>query len=98
MRESVIFHLPFNPADPPSYIIQQVFKQSMLQFNTKYKTLPELTDSQQAPMKNNKLILAYSKQKSIRNLLFPRKFDSTEGPPASHYLNSIQYNKLFIKK
>ena len=79
MRESVIFNLPFNPADPPSFILQKVFKQSMLAKHKDYETLPNLVDSQQAPMKINKMIIAYSKQKSLRNLLFPRKFDKTEG-------------------
>ena len=97
MKESVIFHIPFNPADPPSFKIQQVFKKTMLESN-QYETLPELTDSQQAPMRINKMIIAYSKQKSLRNLLFPRKFDKTEGPPSSIYLNLIQFKKMFYKK
>lgn len=96
MRESVIFHLPFNPADPPSYLIQQVFKQSMLQKNSDYEILPLITDAHQAPMKIRKMIIAYLKQKSLRNLLFPQKFDNTEGPFASYYLNAIQSKKLFV--
>lgn len=98
MKKSVIFHLPFNPADPPSTKIQQVFKQSMLEENNKYKTLYDLTDTHQAPIRINKMIIAYSRQKSLRNLLFPRKFNQTEGPPASDYLNAIQYKTLFGKK
>lgn len=96
MRESVIFHLPFNPADPPSFIIQQGFKQSMLQKHTDYESLPKISYTQQAPMKISKMIISYSKQKSLRNLLFPRKFDNTEGPLSSDYLNSIQFKEPFV--
>ena len=54
--------------------------------NKNIKPLDKILDSHLAPMGINRLIIAYSKQKSLRNLLFPRTFDRTEGPPASDYL------------
>ena len=99
MKTSVIFHLPFNPADPPSFKIQEIFKKTMLATTTNNTPpLPNIQDSQMAPMGINKMIIAYSKQKSLRNILFPRKFDQTSGPNCLHYLNSSNFKHLFNKK
>ena len=98
MKNIVIFHIPFNPIDPPSHKIQKVFHDTMLTKDKNHKILPLIEDSQSAPMGINKMIIAYSKQKSLRSMLFPRKIDQTEGPVCSFYLNSPHFKHLFDKK
>ena len=93
---SVFFHIPFNPGDPTSNQIQRVFKNTMFSKNN-LPTLDKIPNARLAPMGIKKLIIAYSKQKSIRNFLFPRRFDATEGPSASSYLRSNEFSFLFKK-
>ena len=81
-----------------SSTIQRVFHQTMLQENNTHEVLPNILDSESAPMNINRMIIVYSKPKSLRNFLFPRSFDKTAGPTCTHYLESSDFKHLFSKR
>ena len=66
----------------------------MLSFNSDCKPLPNIEDNTGFPMNINKLTVAYSKNKSIRNLIFPRCLDKTQGPTVSKYLSDPNLKKF----
>ena len=67
----------------------------MLTPNNDTKILSDIIDAQLAPMNIKKMIIAYSKTKSLKNFLSPRKFNATKGPVASTYILSPEYKHLF---
>ena len=98
MESAVLLHLKYNPADPQSHDIQKIFQKTMLNNNDNCKCLPDIEDQTGLPMGTNKLIVAYSKQKNIKNLVFPRQFDKTAGPLVSKYLKEKQFGTLYPSK
>ena len=86
MESAVFLQLKYNPADPPSQDIQKIFKETMLDEKKDCKSLPNIKNSTEVPMGIDKLVVAYSKQKNIKNLVSPRQFDKTAGPKVSEYL------------
>ena len=98
MESAVFLHLKYNPADPPSQDIQKIFKETMLNENQDCKSLPNILNSTGVQMGIDKLVVAYSKQKNIKNLVSPRQFDKTEGPKVSEYLALENFDSLYPKK
>ena len=93
-RDLIFFHLKFNPSDPPSRAIQQIFRDCLLEPTTrgiKETPLPDITkDVPDSPLGSvqigiRRMIVAYHKQKSLRNILFPRRFKAIPTARASSF-------------
>ena len=98
MESTVFLHLPFNPADSTSHDIQKIFKKKMLTKDENCATLPKIKNYSGQPMSIDRLVVAYSKQKNLKNLVFPRKFDSSAGSQISHYINDEKFKGLIKSK
>ena len=85
ISDALILHLPYHPDDPPSRSIQRAFKQCILEPPNSIP-LSKFPAKSRYPMRTDRLIIAYHKNKSLKNLLSPRRFDKTSGPNASAYL------------
>ena len=95
VKDYLILHLPYHPQGPQSKAIQQLFYNAILQPSPRDTHLSTFLDKTKNPMGINRLIIAYSRQKNLKNLLVPRCFDKTAGPPASFYSTS---NKTVSKR
>ena len=84
---AVIFHLPFNPNDPPSYKIQQAWRNTIAA--PKYRMpLPNMRSPNSREKCNiQRMIIAYRRPMNIGNLLSHRNLDtnSTTPPVSSYY-------------
>ena len=82
----VIFHLPFHPNDPPSYRIQQAWRDSIA--SPKYHMpLPDMRNPKSKEKSNiQRMIIAYRRPMNIGNLLSHRNLDTNStAPPVSSY-------------
>ena len=84
-QDTLFLHLPFHPQNPPSSWLQRTFQECIYQPGPKEKPLEELVNNEGGKMPIKKMLVAYHRPKNLRNLLSPRKFDRTEGPPVSTY-------------
>ena len=86
-RDTVFLHLPYHPGDPPSSEIQRAFQSCLFQPGPNETPLNQIKNKTGGTLTISRMIVAYHRPKNLRNLLFPRRFDRTEGPPASTYID-----------
>ena len=83
---SVIFHLPFHPNDPPSYKIQQAWRDNIA--SPRYHMpLPNMRNPKTREKCNiERMIIAYRRPMNIGNLLSHRNLNTNPtAPPVSSY-------------
>jgi hypothetical protein len=90
-EERIFLHLPFHPCNPSSQSIQRLFRDVLLSPPNE-PLLPDLRNSNDAPVRINRMIVAYHRPYNLKNLLFPRRIKEVPaqlvssvipGPPAS---------------
>ena len=81
--DSLFLHLPYNPADPPSKVIQTAFKNTILHHGGKPTTEPHALDF-------NRLTVCYHGQRKLGNGLAPRKLRLGEGFKVSEFIDSLK--------
>ena len=84
-RDYCFFHTFFHPNDPPSSVIQQIFRREMLYILSK-PSLPELRNHKSAPIGIKRLIVCYHRTPNLGNLLSPRLMRDNNGPLVSSFL------------
>ena len=91
-KNRIFLHLPFHPLDPPSSEVQRLFREHMLRpsVNPYIDRLPTVKNHRGFTVGIERLIVAYHRPNNLANLLTPRKFDSTSGPPMSVYLTDAR--------
>ena len=81
-------HLPFNKADPPSRWIRSQFESTMLAPLNKEPIENIIANKRfPGPVDFDRITTCYHKQKSLRNVLAPRKLRLGEGFSVKEYLN-----------
>jgi hypothetical protein len=88
---AAFLHLQYHPLDPPSREIQRLFREHLLfegSVNPYRPALPDLRNTDGAPLGINRLIVAYHRAPNLGNLLSPRNFDKTPGPRVSEYTHT----------
>lgn len=76
-------HLPYHPLDPPAKQLQDYFSQT---FNpSRERPLDQIPNRRNVHFGPNSLTVAYHRQKTLGNILFPRRFRS-HGAPVSTFL------------
>lgn len=86
IEKSILFHVPFHPKDPPSRLIQQLFKTNMIQPPGAI-SLPFISNRNNSYFDISKLTIAYSRQLNIGNIVSPRKLNDI-GAPVSSFLQT----------
>ena len=85
-RDMVLFRLPYHPQDPPSYNIQQAWRETIA--NPPYKrSIANTTNTEGVRLGINRMIVCYRRPMNLQNLLSIRKFAFKQGPPVSSYLD-----------
>ena len=92
--EPLFFHLPFNPSDPPTQSIQRSFRNHLL-----YP--PNKSPINETPTNNNfngtcdfeRVVICYSKQKSLKSILSPRKGRYEDGYSVSARLEQLTWSR-----
>jgi hypothetical protein len=72
---SLYLHLPYNPADPPSQSLQQIFR-SVLRCSDD-SCLSKIRNKRGLPFGIRRLTIAYSRPPNLGNLFSPRKLHGT---------------------
>jgi hypothetical protein len=85
IRDYCFFHTYFHPNDPPSSVIQWIFRREMLNILNK-PTLPELRNHKSAPIGIKRLIVCYHRTPNLGNILSPRLMKDNDGPVVSSFL------------
>jgi hypothetical protein len=81
----IFLHVPYHANDPPSSVIQQEFRRSMLEPPSD-TPLPLMRNRQGARFQADRLIIAYHRSRNLGNFLAPRRL-SEEGVAVSSFLN-----------
>jgi uncharacterized protein (UPF0335 family) len=84
-EKRIFFHLPFHPMDPPSNVIQKLFRDELLS-PPNCTPLPDIPNHLKAKLRTNRLIVAYHRPPNLGNLMSPRIINAEKGPPVSAYL------------
>ena len=98
---SVFFHIRYNPADPPARTIQHLFQECVFQPHSGRKretplpliqkevityNYPSITAKITTyELRLNRLVIAYHRQRNLRELLFPRRFRAHPRSRASRF-------------
>jgi hypothetical protein len=77
---SIFFHVPYNSLDPERGQIQHLAHTCLLEPNGE-ETLPYLKNFSNGYCEIKRLIVAYHKERNLKNLLFPRRFREITGQP-----------------
>jgi hypothetical protein len=78
---TLFLHIPFHPANPPSSLLQDTYR-NLLAHPRKATPLPQIANNHfGAKCGVKKMIIAYHRPPNLANLLCPRKFERTPGPP-----------------
>jgi len=89
-RDTVFFHLPFHPLNPPSSKVQHLFRCHLLKENPRnpYAMVPlhKLSNGNGKSLGIKWLIVAYHRPKNIGNYVTPRRINRLPGPLASAFL------------
>ena len=86
IRQSLIFHIPYHPQNPPSRAIQSAWHSSVA--NPAYgRPLSQIKNSSGTEIGLDQLIIAYTRPPNLGNLLSYRKLKNTSGPPVSSFFN-----------
>lgn len=72
-EKRIFLHLPYNPKDVPSKCLQRIFRSTLLEPPGE-PPLPTMVSAKGAPIKTNRMIVAYHRPLNLKNLLFPRRF------------------------
>jgi hypothetical protein len=88
-EKRIFLHLPYNPKDVPSKCLQRVFRSTLLQ-PTGEPPLPCMLNHQEAPIRTNRMIVAYHRPHNLKNLLFPRRFATRFDCPPSSILSEVR--------
>jgi len=72
VNDTLFLHLPFHPDDPKSSTIQKTFNTTMLQ-PTQEPHLSTIRNRHSALFKKTRLTVAYHRQRSLKELLIPRR-------------------------
>jgi hypothetical protein len=84
--DTLFLHVPFHPANPPSSAIQEIFR-DVLHYPRAATPLPQIENLHVGtPCGLKRLIIAYHRPPNLANLLCPRKFERTPGPPVSAHV------------
>jgi hypothetical protein len=86
----LFFHLQYHPPDSPSSVIQQAWKDKVAipRHSQPLASLPICSRKERGktkPFKFDRLIVCYSRQPNLGNLLSYRKITNASGPPVSSY-------------
>jgi hypothetical protein len=84
----IFLHLPFHPNDPPSQALQQLFRDTLLS-PPHEPPLPTLCNLNDAPIRINRMIVAYRRPRNFKNILFPRHFREALSAPASSFARAV---------
>jgi hypothetical protein len=88
--ENCIFlHLPFNPRDPSSAVLQQTFRKNLLS-PIHEQRLETMRNEHNAHLGIDRMIVAYHRPRNIKNLLFPRRFRENPLTPVSSFCTPTQ--------
>jgi hypothetical protein len=84
-NDTLFLHIPFHPANPPSKQLQETYHDILL--HPKDATpLPQIANNHFGINCGvRRMIIAYHRPPNLANLLCPRKFEKTPGPPVSAY-------------
>jgi hypothetical protein len=86
MKHTVVLHLQYHPCDPPSKVIQQLFREE-LHSPVGLTQLQDLQNHNKVHTGINRLLIAYHRPPNIGNLLSPRVLKSDSGPLVSSYID-----------
>jgi hypothetical protein len=81
-EERLFLHLDYYPVDPPSSKVQQLFNDLMLNPDNG-PPQPEILNHNYAPIKMNRLIVAYHRPSNLGDLLHPQTMAFESGLPVS---------------
>ena len=82
-HKKIFLHLPFNPSNPPSTVIHQLYNSAFnLNDNTQHDNI---LSKAYTPFTPRTLTIAYHHQPSLANILVPSDFRKTNCPPASTF-------------
>jgi hypothetical protein len=87
-EKRIFLHLPYNPKVAPSKCLQRIFRTTLLQPPGE-PTLPSMLNHREAPIRTNRLIVAYHRPPNLKNLLFPRRFAARFDCPPSSILSEL---------
>ena len=79
------FHTYYHPNDPPSHVIQRIFRQQMLHILNKPKFW-ELRNHKSCPIGIRRLIIAYHRTPNLGNMLSARLLKPEDCPLVSSFL------------
>ena len=84
-ERQVIFHIPYHPDNPPAKILQQLWRQCII---NPVGDLPlnQLQNNSGYDIEIERMIIAYSRAPNLGNLLSYRKICNRSGPKVSLYL------------
>jgi hypothetical protein len=88
----IFLHLQYHPCDPPSSVIQSLFRDTLLEpkdFASRGHPLPILRNFTGAPTGINRLLVVNHRPPNLKNLLFPRKLREDTNAPASSFSTEI---------
>jgi hypothetical protein len=87
-EERLFLHLDYNPVDPPSLKVQQIFNDLMLNPDDG-PLLPTILNQKYAPIKINRLIVAYHRPSNLGDLLRPKTMALESGLPVLALCNEM---------
>ena len=80
----IFFHLQYHPDNPPSSVLQQAWRDCLLEPSGE-TPLPAVLNSKGYPIRLDQMTVAYSRPPNLGNLLSSRNINSFDGPPASSF-------------
>jgi hypothetical protein len=84
-EKPVFLHLPYHPRDVSRKQLQRIFRETLLQPPNE-PLLPNLENGHGEPIRTNRMIVAYHRPLNLKNLLFPRRFETSFDLPVSAVL------------
>jgi len=84
-KRRVFFHLPYHPDNPPTRVLQQLWREYVFSPQGELK-LNQLTNREGELVPIDSMVLAFSRAPNIGNKLSYRKICNRSGPKVSSYL------------
>jgi hypothetical protein len=88
IEERIFLHLPFHPCNPSSQRLQRLFRDVLLSPPNE-PLLPDLRNLNDAPVRINRMIVAYHRPYNLKNLLFPRRLNEVPTQPVSSLIPGL---------
>jgi hypothetical protein len=88
----ILLHLQYHPCDPPSSVLQTLFRDCLLapkDINLRGLPLPLLSNMNGNRVKIKRLLVVNHRAPNLKNLLFPRRLREAPDAPASSFTNDI---------